>query len=91
MLLSWGSVSNSLIQATALCPFNKFSDNILLVTGLSQGEISKYLEDEGLTVETTPAQSGNNWTCNTSKGSEHYFTTVYTDGTNIIVHEDMRL
>jgi len=91
MLLSWGLVSSNLIQATALRPFNKFSDNILLVTGLTAGDITKYLQDDGLTVDTTPVQSGNNWSCNTSKGSVHYATTVYTDGTNIIVHEDMRL
>ncbi|MCW3104785.1 MAG: hypothetical protein JWO09_3225 [Bacteroidetes bacterium] len=90
-LLSCALLKGNLIQATAIYPVNKFSDNIVLVTGLTSGDITKYLEDEGLVVETTPVQSGNDWTCNTSKGSLHYFTTVYTDGTNIIVHEDMRL
>jgi len=90
-LFSCALLNGNLIGATAIYPVNKFSDNIVLVTGLTAGDITKYLEDEGLVVDTTPVQSGNDWTCNTSKGSLHYATTVYTDGSNIIVHEDIRL
>jgi hypothetical protein len=91
LLLSCLSLYSNFTGATATQPLNKFSDNILLVTALTSGDIIKYLQDDGFTVETTPVQSNNDWSCNTSKGSYHYFTVVHTDGTDIIVHEDIRL
>jgi hypothetical protein len=69
----------------------EFNDNILLTTDLIKEDIEKYLQDNGYTLESSPEQDGDEWTCYTAKGTEHYFTTVFTDGPNIIVHTDVRL
>jgi hypothetical protein len=73
---------------------NKFITNFeesKLQIGLNADDITKYLTDRGYSVTSTPLQSGTTWTCNTTLGNYNYFTTVFTDGYKIIVHEDVRL
>ncbi|MCW3071311.1 MAG: hypothetical protein JWO44_1201 [Bacteroidetes bacterium] len=60
-------------------------------TGLTAADITKYLTDHGYTVTSTPSQANYNWTCYTTKNGYNYFTTVFTDGSKIIGHEDVRL
>jgi hypothetical protein len=73
---------------------NKYSTNTEknnTQTGLTAEDITKYLTDLGYSVTSTPIESGTTWTCNTTLGSYNYYTTVFTDGYKIIVHEDVRL
>jgi hypothetical protein len=60
-------------------------------TGVTAADIVKYLTDRGYTVTSTPVQANYNWTCYTTKNGNNYFTTVITDGSKIIDHQDIRL
>lgn len=73
---------------------NKFSTNLEKSKSLIQitaGDIIEYLELQGYTVNDTPAQYELDWLCNTTLKGVNYLTTVHTDGTNIVDHEDIRL
>jgi hypothetical protein len=83
-----GSVSTT---GGHLNKFNPFFVKSKYQTGLTAADITKYLTDHNYTLTSNPVQSGNNWTCYTTKNGNNYFTTVITDGTKIITHEDVRL
>lgn len=59
---------------------------------VTQQQVIEYLQATGHTVLTEPVteDGGYTWTCLTRKRDGNtYFTTVYTDGTNITGHEDV--
>ncbi len=85
----------SVIGLCLLSPFQKALSSTTCVQqvnfidmGLGAYDIWNYLSSEGYTVYGIPTQNGNNWTVHTSLGTAHYMTTVFTDGTSIIGHED---
>lgn len=64
----------------------------ILQRGVSCSQICSYLVATGHTILTTPVQDGNIWTCNTRKSDGHtYFTTVYTEGDEIVGHTDIQI
>jgi hypothetical protein len=90
IILSWITLYGNISSVNAAYA-NKFNNNSVLMTSIIKEDIIKYLEDNGYTLDDTPEQDGDDWTCYTHKGTEYYVTTVLTDGTNIIVHTDVRL